>query len=53
LNVDTALVQLGQKKFQFAITDERVSANEGEMERAIAVYDLEDALDESVSFEIG
>jgi hypothetical protein len=53
LDVDAAPVQLGEKKFQLAIANERVSADERKVERTISVDDFEDALNQSVSLEIG
>ena len=39
LGVHTAALDLGQKQFQFAVTNERVAANEGDVERLMLVND--------------
>jgi hypothetical protein len=50
--VDAALVEFGQEKLQLAVANERVSADEREVERTIAVDDFEDAIHQSIALEV-
>ncbi len=52
LHVDTAIDKLGKQHFEFAIADERVSADDRQMERLVLVDQLEHAVDQLLSFEI-
>jgi hypothetical protein len=48
-----ALDQLRQQDLEFAVTDERVTSNNRQMERAMLIHHVEHAGDQFLSFEIG
>lgn len=53
LDVNAAAVKLGQQRLQFAVADQRVSSDEGEMKRTVLIHQVENAFYQRVTFEIG
>ena len=53
LGVDAASFDLGQEEFQFSMSDQRVAADKGDVQRFFFVQEIEYTLDELVSFEVG
>jgi hypothetical protein len=53
LDVDATFVEFGKDRFELAIADEGISADEGDMERLVLVNYAEDIFYESVFFIVG
>jgi hypothetical protein len=53
LHVDAALLELGEEYFQLAITHQRITADDGEMNGALAIDDGEEPAHEVVAFVVG
>jgi hypothetical protein len=53
LNENIAAVELREDRFELAITDEGVSADEGDVEGLVLVDDAEDVFDEGVFLIVG
>jgi hypothetical protein len=52
LDMDTALEEEGDHGFDFAVADERVAADEGEVEGLESIDDFEDAIDEGLALTV-
>jgi len=53
LGVNTALLELGQKEIEFTVTDERIAADDGDVQRLVFVYQGKNTCDEIISTEVG
>jgi hypothetical protein len=51
--VHAAGIELGEKELQFAIADQGVSTDEGDMQRLLAVHNRKNFLNEVVAFKVG